>query len=323
MDVVRFGVIGAGYIATKFCEAVLGIHGHLYAIASRDIKKAESYQNKFGFEKAYDQYEDLLSDPNVDCVYIATPHGLHYDHMMLALKHKKNILCEKSFTLNARQAEAVLYKAIENHVFVMEAMWTRFLPTIQELKRLIDDGIIGKITHVEASFGLYADQNKERLFSPLLGGGALLDLGVYPITFANIILGQPKSFETEVKLNSNGYDVSEKMKYHYPDAIALLSSALDMQMNTTGIIKGQNGCIKVPNFWKAEEAYIYDMNHHLIQEISYPHIVNGLEYEIMEVIRCIESGLTESPIMPHAETIEIMKQMDALRNAWGFKYPQE
>ncbi|MBN2299621.1 MAG: Gfo/Idh/MocA family oxidoreductase [Acholeplasmataceae bacterium] len=321
---VRFGVIGAGRIAKTFSEAMKVTKGYLYAIASRDILKARKYQKAYGYEKVYDNYEEMLKDDNIDCVYIATPHGLHFEHMMLALKYHKNILCEKSFTLNAKQALTVFNKAKENHLFIMEAMWTRFLPTIKEVKHRIDQSIIGEITMLEAHFGFSMKFNrKDRLVNPNLGGGALLDLGVYPIHFAHLFLGSPLSFETKSHLDPIGIDLSEQYTFQYHNAIAILSSSLEKQLDKVALIKGTKGYIKIYDFWKAEKAQIFDLDHHLIEEISYPHLKNGFEYEINEVIRCLEENLTESPLMPYQTTLFVMKQMDELRHVWGLKYPGE
>jgi len=321
---VRFGVIGAGSIARVFCEAVRGVQGNLYAVASRDQKRSDELKDAYGFEKAYDSYEKLLSDPLVDCVYLATPHGLHYEQMMMILDYKKHILCEKSFTLNAKQAAAVFKKAKENNLFVMEAMWTRFLPTIKEVLVSVKNKMIGDITHLENSFGFsFENRDQSRLFDPKLGAGALLDIGVYSVTMAHLFLGNPSHFDTEVILDPRGFDLSESITFHYPDLDAHMSCSLESILDNECIITGTKGVIKIPQFWRAEKAYIYDLNHQLIKEIAHPHPINGFEFEILEVIKCIESGLTESSTMTHQTTLDIMKLMDGLRYAWGLKYPQE
>ncbi len=321
---LNYGVIGAGRIARQFCAAVNGINGKLYAIASRNMERALSYQKEFRFEKAYDSYEALLSDPKVDIVYVATPHGLHYEQMMQILDYKKHILCEKPLTLNEKQAKAVFQKAKEKKLFVMEALWTRFLPTIIEVKQLVDDGIIGDITEIHNSFGFAFEYGeKARLYDPKMGAGALLDVGVYPVSFSHLFLGPPTSFETTATMDPNGFDLSEEMTFHYSGAVAHLASSIIKDLDSTAIIKGTKGYIKIPTFWKAEKAFIYDLNHHLIKEISYPFIANGFEYEIMETYRVVEAGLLESKIMSHEVTLETMRELDALRKAWGLKYPQE
>ncbi|MFH5882294.1 Gfo/Idh/MocA family protein [Liberiplasma polymorphum] len=321
---LNFGVIGAGRIARTFCDAVRNNQGNLYAIASRNIDKAKDYKNTYGFEKAYDSYEALLNDENVECVYIATPHGLHYDHMMLALKHNKPILCEKAFTLNAQQAEEIFALAKEKKLFVMEAMWTRFLPITKTLQTLLSDGIIGDIKILEADFCFKANVDlNDRLYNPALGAGALLDIGIYPINYANIFLGEPTSFKSTCEYTQTGVDAAEIITYDYPSSIAKLSASLNYDKPRLAKIYGSKGFIHVPNFWAAETATIYTLDGDVIKTLNLPHKVNGFEYQIEETIRCIKEGLLESKFMPHATTISILKQMDALRNTWNIQYPQE
>ena len=321
---IRFGVIGAGRIARIFCNAVNGIKGNLYAIASRDLSRAAEYMETYGFEEAYDSYELMMKDPKVDCVYIATPHGLHYDHMMLALTHHKHVICEKPFTLNEKEALEVLKLAKKNKCFVMEAMWTRFLPTILEVQELINQGIIGEIEKIEVAFGFDVGPRRVgRLFDPLMGGGALLDIGVYSLTFAHIFLGSPLSFETKASLNYNNFDLSNESIFYYEKAKAYISSRLDQELDNTGYIYGTKGYIKVDHFWQTEKAFVYNLEHQLIKEISYPHQINGFEYEIKAAIQSMENKQLECPKMPHHITLEIMHQMDLLRKEWNLSFPTE
>lgn len=321
---VKFGVIGAGKIAKSFCDACKGINENLYAIASRDLDKAKQFQAKYGFEVTYDSYESLCLDPNVTCVYIATPHALHYEHMKLALSNGKHILCEKSFTLNHHQAEEILKLAKEKNRFVMEAMWTRFLPVIQEVKKTIDRGEIGEIIQIDATFGFDAGGNyQSRVLDINMGGGALLDIGIYPITISNYFLGIPDSVESVVEMDSTGVDISEKITYFYPKAEANLKMSLKENLGVDAYLYGTKGYIHIPHFNSADFATIFNNNHKVIREIEHKHIVNGLEYEIFETIRCIKKKQLESMIMPHETTIEILRQMDVLRKEWNLKYPLE
>lgn len=321
---MKFGVIGAGRIARTFCDAVKLNEGTLYAIASRSIERAKAYQKDYGFEKAYDDYELMLSDPNVECVYIATPHGLHYEHMLLALKHNKPILCEKAFTLNANQASEIFSLAREKSLFVMEAMWTRFLPTTIALQNLIEEGIIGEVEKLEADFCFEATKDpNDRLFDLKLGAGALLDVTIYPINYANIFLGIPQDINGKCTLTNTGADLSDEIVYLYPNKKAVLNGSIGHNLPREARLYGTKGKIYIPDFWSATEAFIYNLENTLIKHIKYPHKVNGFEYQIEEVIRCINEGLIESPIMPHQTTIDILKQMDALRFSFGIKYPNE
>ncbi len=322
---IRFGIIGAGNIARNFCEAMTVVEdASLYAIASRDLKKAESYQKKYGIEVAYGSYVEMLKDPLLDCVYIATPHGLHYDHMMLSLEHNKHILCEKAFTLNASQAQAVFDKANQKKRFVMEAMWTRFLPVIRALKTTIESGVIGdvKVIHASLCFNLPVNDS-HRVLAKHLGGGALLDVGIYPITFANIFLGSPTSFEAQMTKTTTGVDGSNEITYYYDHAIAYLKSSVVKSEPPMAIIEGTHGLVKIPNFWSSSQAFIYDLNHQLVKKIEIPHRVNGFEYELNETVHCLKNSQLESNIMSHKTTIEVLKQMDEIRDLWHLKYPQE
>lgn len=321
---VKFGVFGAGRIASTFSNAANGIHENLYAIASRDLEKAENFAKKHHFEKAYGSYEQLLDDPMVNCVYIATPHSFHYDQMKMCLEKGKNILCEKSFTLNADQAKEIYSIAEKKQLFVMEAMWTRFLPTILEVKKMVVDDMIGDIFQIEANFGFSTNSNpRDRLFDPLLGGGALLDIGIYPITFANLFLGVPDSFESNVFFHPSGVDTSEKITYFYPEAQATLNITFNEDLGSEATIYGSKGYVYFPNFHSAEVATLYNNSHKVVKDIEHKHLVNGMEYEIFETVKCIKKHLLESPIMTHETSIEILRQMDEIRKSWNFKYPQE
>lgn len=321
---IRFGVIGAGKIAQVFSTAVQKMGGHLEAIASRDMEKARSYQKEYGYQKAYGSYEEMLNDSDVDCVYVATPHGLHYEHMMMALGHNKHVICEKSFTLNAIQAKKVFETANRKKLFVMEAMWTRYLPVTQEVKRLIDSGLIGDITTIDVSFGFDAGHRRGRLFDPAMGGGALLDIGVYVITCATLFLGIPKHVESVVELDpTHGFDLSETIDFHYENAHAHLKCSLQEKLDNIAHIKGTKGQIDLINFWMVEHAIVYDENHQIIQEIRIPHPINGFEYQIQGAIDAIESKKLESPIILHQSTLDVMKLMDELRKSWGLSFPNE
>lgn len=321
---VKFGVFGAGRIATTFSNAANGIHENLYAIASRDLEKAEKFAKDFKYEKAYGSYEALLEDPEVNCVYIATPHSFHYEQMKMCIEMGKNILCEKSFTLNSEQAKEIYKLAEQKKLFVMEAFWTRFLPTILEVQKLVEEDIIGDIFQIEANFGFSSEKKpSDRHLNPLLGGGALLDIGIYPITFANLFLGVPDSFDSNVFFHHSGVDTSEKITYFYPEAQAILNVSFMEDLGTEATIYGTKGYIYFPNFHSAEVATVYNNSHKVIKVIEHKHIVNGMEYEIFETVKCIKKKLLESPIMTHEASIEILRQMDEIRKSWNFKYPQE
>lgn len=321
---IGFGVIGAGNIALRFSEALKGTKGHARAIASRNIDKALKYQKDFGYEVAYEGYDKLFNDPKVDCVYIATPHAFHYEQMLKAIKHGKHVLCEKSFTLNEAQAKHVFEEAKKHGVFVMEAMWTRFLPTIREVLEAIKNGEIGTIETFDANFTFDMPINEQnRLFNKSLGGGALLDIGIYPITLVNLVLGEPDDFDTTAELHDTGVDIEHTINYHYDGLTAHMHSSFKDASTPKAVIKGSKGSIEMTYFWEAEKAYVYNTDHELVRTIDHPHPVNGFEYEINEVIDCIEKGKLESDTVPHETTLDILRQMDTLRKEWGLVFPGE
>jgi predicted dehydrogenase len=321
---IRFGILGAGRIANQFAAAAKGIGEPIQAVASRDAEKAEAFRTKWSIPSAYDSYEALLADPLVDCVYVATPHGLHYAHMNKILDAGKHILCEKAFTLNASQAKAIFDKATEKGLFVMEAMWTRFLPTILEVQKLVASGEIGDIIQIDASFCFEASKDPEgRHLNLSLGGGALLDVGIYPITIANLFLGSPTTMESDVSLHPSGADIAETITYLYPEAEAVLKAGFDEDLPRDAFLYGTTGYIQIPHFNGAERAIVFDRNHKIVKVIEHKHLVNGLEYEIFETVKCIKKKCTESSIMSHEATIEILSQMDQLRREWNLHYPPE
>lgn len=321
---MRFGIIGAGRIARTFAAALVAREIPIQAIASRSIGRARRFQKEFSVNKAYGSYEELYADPDVTVVYVATPHGLHEKQMLSILDYGKPILCEKAFTLNEEQARRVFKKAEEQGLFVMEAMWTRFLPVIQKIVKFVNDGMIGKVERVEASFCFESKADEtDRLFAPDLGGGALLDVGIYPITFAHLFLGSPLSTKSDVTFGPTGVDIDETLYFHYPHAEAELRASIVKDDVREGIIRGTKGSIRVENFWMAERAYIYNTHDELIREIHLPHAANGMEYEAEEVIRCLQKGEKESRVMPHALTLDILSIMDDIRKQWRFKYPNE
>jgi len=321
---VRFGVLGAGSIAHAFCKAISATDGILQAVASSSIERANAFVEEYGFVSAYDDYEALMKDEDVDCVYIATPHSFHYGQIISCLENGKHVLCEKSFTLNARQAESVFALAKTKGLFVMEAMWTRFLPVIREMQEFVASGELGQITKLESGFGFdVSPLSRPRLKEPELGGGALLDIGIYPITLANLFLGKPKGIRSKVEFFDTGVDATETITYLYDDVECTLLATFEENLGSYAWIYGTKYKALIPFFHGAEEAFIYDENSEIINTIATPHDVNGLEYEIREVISCIGENRLESPLMTWNDTIEILQQMDEIRASWNLVYPDE
>lgn len=321
----RIGIIGAGWIAHKMATAISPSKDCcIYAIASRSIEKAEAFAAEWNIEKAYGSYEDMVSDPDVDLVYIATPHSHHFQHSMLALEHGKPVLVEKAFTANAREAEELLETARRKGLFITEAIWTRYMPLSHKVKELMESGIIGEPRVMTASL-CYMMEFKERIIRPELCGGALLDLGVYALNFARMYFGTDiVRTVSNCHLGPTGMDMHECISLSFADGkMANLQSGGLCLNDRQGIISGTEGYIRVDNINCPEVVEVY-RNYELVERYTKPDdMVNGYEYQVYECRRCIDAGLLESPMMPHAETLSIMKQMDALRKEWGVVYPMD
>lgn len=324
-SILKVGIIGAGWIARKMAEALAPrTQACVYAIASRSIERAETFAHEFAVEKAYSSYEELVSDTEVDLVYIATPHSHHYPHARLALEHDKPVLVEKAFTANAREAEALIRLAHERHVFLTEAIWTRYMPMSHRVADIMASGVIGEPRVLTATL-CYLMEHKERIIRPELCGGALLDLGVYTLNFARMYFGTDiVRTVSNCHLGSTGTDMMESISLSYADGkMANLQAGALTLNDRQGIISGTEGYIRVDNINCPECIEVY-RDYQLVERILRPEtMVNGYEYQVFECKRCIEQNLLESPMMPHAETLAIMRQMDALRAEWGVRYPMD
>lgn len=321
----RIGIIGAGWIAHKMSLGIAPLKDiEIYAIASRSIEKAKEFATEHNIPAAYGSYEEMLDDPEVDLVYIATPHSHHFAHAMLALQHGKPVLVEKAFTANTKQAEILIETARSKGLFITEAIWTRYMPLSHKIREIMESGIIGDPRIITATL-CYMMEHKERILRPDLCGGALLDLGVYALNFARMYFGTDiVKTVSNCHLGPTGMDMHESISLSYADGrMANLQSGALCLNDRQGIISGTEGYIKVDNINCPEVVEVY-RNYELVARFTRPEdMINGYEYQVIEAKRCIESGLIESPMMPHEETISIMKQMDALRKEWGVLYPYD
>ena len=321
----RIGIIGAGHIAEKMAATINGMpEAEAYAVASRQYGKAAAFAGRFGFAKAFGSYEALVEDPAVDLVYVATPHSLHYDHVRLCLGHGKAVLCEKSFMANAREAEEVTRISEENNVFLAEAIWTRYMPFRKTLRDIVDSGAIGRPMMLSAHLG-YPVADKERLVRPELGGGALLDLGVYAINFALMMFGSDIADITSSCTKSDtGVDLQNSIIFRYADGrIADLQSTALCASDRQGIVCGDRGYIVCDNINNMLKADLYDAGHALVGTYNAPAQITGFEYQVRACIDAIREGRNETPYMPHSETLRVMKIMDSLRNSWGVRFPND
>lgn len=320
---MKFAILGAGNIAQTMANTISKMNGiESYAVASRDIGKATEFATKNGFEKAYGSYEELVQDDEVELVYIATPHSHHYAHARLCIEHGKPVLCEKAFTANAKQAKEILLLAKEKKVFITEAIWTRYMPSRERIQAVIESGIIGDVTSVTANLG-YAIGQVERLVKPELAGGALLDLGVYPINFACMVLGSNYSeVSSTAIITDTGVDSMNTITLSYADGkMASLHSTFMARTNRMGIISGTQGYMEIQNINNCEEIRVYNSNDELLKKETFKDQITGYEYQVEACVEAMKNGLLECLQMPHAETIKVMELMDSLRKEWGVIYP--
>ena len=334
---LKFAILGCGHIATKMAKAVKALETRnmgveCYAVASRTLDKAKKFANDYGFGRAYGSYEELARDPAVDLIYIATPHSEHYNNILLCLEHNKNLLVEKAFTANALMTSEVIALAEEKGVFMSEAMWTRFLPAVQMVKDWILAGKIGKVESVEADFSMPLS-HIERLKNPALAGGALLDLGIYSLTFADIFLTDEKiggtanhivQTKTKCVKFHTGVDATDWIDLVYANGqVAHLKTSMVAPLKNEGVIYGTEGFIRVQNLNDMVEIQLFDAAGTLVESVKPPRIENCYEYEVLGCKAALKKGLKECPEMPHSKTMQIMTQMDSLRAQWGVSYPFE
>ncbi|MCR5761674.1 MAG: Gfo/Idh/MocA family oxidoreductase [Sphaerochaetaceae bacterium] len=322
---MKIGVLGTGRIAHKVCLTLKAMEEiECYAVASRTLEKAKTFCTELGFQKAYGSYVQMLEDPDVELVYVTTPHSEHYENIMLCMKYGKSVICEKAFTLNAEQAKKIRDYSREHKIFVAEAIWTRYMPSRQIIADTVNSGVIGDVKALTANL-FYNVSYKERLIQPSLGGGALLDVGVYCINFALMNFGHDiKKIESSVQMTKLGVDANNFMTFFYEDGrLADLSSGMLSISDRRGVIYGTKGYAVVENINNPQSISVYDDSHNLISRTEMPVQISGYEYEFRECVKAIEEGRTESWSMPINETVRVMEIMDSLRKDWGFKFPKE
>ena len=325
MTPFRWGVLSTGRIAGVFATGLASLpDAELLAVGSRSAAGAAAFAERFHVPRAYASYDELVADPDIDAVYIATPHSSHATEALRAIAAGKAVLCEKPFTINATEAATVVAAARARGVFVMEAMWTRFLPVFVAIREQIAAGRIGEVRLLSADFGFRTAVNPaSRLFDPALGGGALLDVGVYCVSLASMLFGPPTGIQSLANLGSTGVDEQAAILLgHASGAMALLATATRTDTPHEATILGTAGMIRVAAPWWAARAYRITVDG-VTEDCALPPLGNGYAHEAAEVARCVRAGLTESPIMPLDETIAIMRTLDALRAQWGLRYPME
>jgi len=320
---VRWGILGTGKIARAFATALQDVPDAILAgVASRSLDKAEAFAAEFRAGAAYGSYEALAQADGIDLVYVATPHPQHVSNALLALGAGKGVLVEKPFTMNAREAEQLIAAARANKLFLMEAMWTRFMPALGEVKRLIAAGEIGGVQQVVADFGFMANFGPEhRVFNPELGGGALLDLGIYPLSIAASLLGPVLEVKAQAIMGPTGVDVQTGFTMKHASG-AMSACSCSFLARTPGelTVSGARGHIRMNTMFHRARSITVALDDGSTRTIATPYLGNGYVHEVIEAQRCWRAGLIESPGMTHEETLALMRVMDEIRRQIGLRY---
>lgn len=323
---MRWGIIGTGSIAHKFATGLTALtDAELVAVGSRSQASADKFGDEFKVARRHASYEALANDAEVDAIYVSTPHPFHKANTLLALGAGKAVITEKPFAMNAREAKEMIDFARQNRVFLMEAMWTRYLPAIVRVRELIAQGVIGEPRMLMADFGFRAGINPQhRLFNPDLGGGALLDVGIYVVSLSSMIFGKPDRISGLAHIGETHVDEQSAILLGHPGGqLAALTTAVRTNTPHEALISGTNGQIKIHgSFWRGEKLTVTVYGKETT-EINLPLHGNGYNYEAAEVARCVRAGKTESEVMPLDETLSIMQTLDTIRAQWGLKYPME
>ena len=322
---ISWGILGAGSIAGKFVSDFEQVtNGKVVAVGSRSLKKAREFAKQFTIEKAYGSYEELVSDPAVDVVYVATPHSFHLEHTLLCLRNNKHVLCEKPVAVNASEFSKMAEEAKQRNLLLMEAMWTPFLPPVIKAMEWIHSGLLGHIKLIQANFGFVGNLNTDgRLMNPYLAGGSLLDIGIYPLTLSEMV-AQSEIDHIDVKaiMTSSGVDETLAIQLAYKNGIfAQLSSSFVSLMIKDGLIYGTKGFIRLSDFWSSKKVYIKTDSFEDTFEDK--RTTMGYNYETEHVGELLLAGKTESPVMPLARTMKMMQLMDEIRKQIGLVYPME
>jgi predicted dehydrogenase len=322
---IKWGILGCGKIANKFASDLKYVEdAELAAIASRNPEKLATFSKEYRPVQVFNSYEALVNCADVEAIYVATPHGMHYDHVMLCLRHGKAVLCEKAFALNLAQAREMVEFARKQKIFLMEAFWTKFLPQYQKVIDIVRSGKIGEIKLIQSDFGFKAPEPKaQRLYDPLLGGGSLLDIGIYPVFLAQSILGKPTQVHAFITPYESGVDEQCVMTMKFAGgALAVLSSTFAAETPVEAMIAGTAGRIVMRNrFHNATGTVELVTGREDVQRIDVPREDGfGYQFETRHVNECIRRGLTESPVMTHADTLMLMETLDRIRKVCEVRY---
>ncbi len=325
MGKISIGILACGHIAGTMASTLEQMPDvDMCAAASRNIEKATEFSQKYGFRKAYGSYEELVKDEEVELIYIASPHSHHYEHIKLCLENGKHVLCEKAFTANRKQAEEVTALAREKGLLLAEALWVRYMPLVKTLREVIDSGVIGEISMVTANLHYLID-HVQREYDPALAGGALLDVGIYALNFALIVLGEDIDHITcDCQKFDTGVDRQNSIIINYRNGkMAVCNSGSSGLSDRKGILYGRKGFIIVENVNNPESITVYNLNREVVACYDAPKQISGYEYEVRACADAIEKGLVECPDMTHDRTLFLMGLMDEARAQMGIKFPFE
>lgn len=326
MSALRWGILGTGWIAHEQTTDLLGNGFSVTAVGSRTQESADAFATEFGIPTAHGSYEALVADPDVDVVYVSTPHPFHAANATLALNAGKHVLVEKAFTINAAEARSVVELAAEKHLVVLEAMWTRFLPHMLRIREIVAAGTIGEVRT------LLADHNQDlpkdpahRLNDPALGGGALLDLGVYPVSFAHDIFGAPSTIQANAAKTATGVDRQTAIVLGYAGGRqAVLHTALDTLGPNRAAVIGTLGRIEIDSVWYTPTPFtVFDNQGQIVERFDQPVRDRGMQYQAWELERLAAAGLIAGDILPASESVQVMETLDEVRRQIGLVYPGE
>lgn len=324
---LKWGIIGPGNIAHQFAQALAASEkGRLHAVASRRVETAKAFAEQYGAAAIYSDYDALLADPEVNLVYIATPHSHHYPWAKKCLKAGKHLLMEKPLTVNAKQTAELIALSEQNNVLFQEALWSRFMPCFEQVKRWLADDEIGPLEYITSQIGFaFAHLRDHRLTDPALAGGALLDLGVYSVSLTQHLVGEyTEQIQAMGRINNDGVDQNVLVNMRYPSGVfGQFTTTIGAQCSNVMTLHGVGGKIELDaEFWVGRKARLVKANG-TVNEIDFPHPVNGFEFQIEESMHCVENGLLCSEKMPHADSLNVMETLDEIRSQIGLKYPAE
>jgi predicted dehydrogenase len=320
---LRWGILGTGFIADLQVRDLVDNGFAVQAVGSRSLETSQAFASRFGIPTAHGSYEDLAADPDVDVVYVATPHVFHHENALLALNAGKHVLVEKAFTINARQAQEIADLAAGKGLVALEAMWTRFLPHMARLREIVAGGVLGEVRKVVASHNQDLPKDPaHRLNDPALGGGALLDLGVYPVSFSFDVFGAPHRILASAAMTATGVDRQTAAIFEYADGQqALVDCALDTAGNNRAAIIGTGGWVEIESVWYTPTPFTrYDVSGNILEQFNEPVQGRGMQYQAAELERLVREGLTAGTMLPPGESVAIMAALDEVRRQIGLTY---